>query len=51
MAILESALTVILKAVEWITTSSASTFAMNTLTAFLNLILKVAGNMGLKTDK
>lgn len=50
MGILESALTVVLKAVEWITTSSASTFAMNALTAFLNLILKVAGNIGLKSE-
>jgi hypothetical protein len=49
MAILENALNVILKAFAWMTTSSASTYAMDAVTAFMNLILKFAGNVG-KTE-
>lgn len=46
MAILESVLTVFQKAITWLTTSSASTYAYDALTSVLNLILKVAGNIG-----
>ena len=46
MAILENALNVILKAVAWVTTSNASQYAYDALTAFMNLILKIAGNLG-----
>ncbi len=46
MAIFENALNVILKAFAWITTSGASQYAYDALTAFMNLILKVAGNVG-----
>ena len=46
MAILENALNVILKAVAWITTSNASQYAYDALTAFMNLIIKLAGNLG-----
>ncbi|MBQ3150918.1 MAG: hypothetical protein IJB86_06700 [Clostridia bacterium] len=48
MAILESVLNVILKAIAWVTTSNASQYAYDALTAFANLILKAAGNIGLK---
>lgn len=46
MAILENALNVILKAFAWVTTSNASQYAYDALTAFMNLILKLAGNIG-----
>ena len=46
MTILENALNVILKAVAWVTTSSASQYAYDALTAFMNLVLKLAGNIG-----
>ncbi len=48
MTILENALNVILKAVAWLTTSSASQYAYDALTAFMNLVLKLAGNVGSK---
>ena len=48
MAIFENALNVILKAFAWITTSNASQYAYDALTAFMNLILKIAGNVGSK---
>ena len=46
MAILENALNVILKAVAWITTSNASQYAYDALTAFMNLILKLLKEAG-----
>lgn len=46
MAILESVLNVILKAIAWITTSNASQYAYDAFTALANLILKAAGNIG-----
>ena len=46
MGILESALQVILKAWAWLTTSNASTVAYEALTSVMNLILKLAGNIG-----
>ena len=45
MAILETALNAILKAFAWITTSSASTYAFDAVTAVMNLILKTVGNV------
>ncbi|MBQ7542254.1 MAG: hypothetical protein IJT44_08200 [Clostridia bacterium] len=48
MAIFESALEVILKAFAWITTSNASQYAYNAATALMNLLLKIAGNVGLE---
>ena len=48
MAIFESALDAILKAFAWFTTSSASQYAYNAVTALMNLLLKIAGNAGLK---
>ena len=46
MAILETALQVILKAFAWITTSNASQYAYDAVTAVMNLVLKLAGNIG-----
>lgn len=46
MAILENALQVILKAFAWVTTSNASQYAYDAITAVMNLILKLAGNIG-----
>ncbi len=46
MTILENALNVILKAFAWFTTSNASQYAYDALTAFMNLILKITGNIG-----
>ncbi len=46
MAIFENFLNVILKAFAWVTTSNASQYAYDALTAFMNLVLKVAGNVG-----
>lgn len=46
MAIFENFLNVILKAFAWITTSNASQYAYDALTALMNLILKIAGNIG-----
>lgn len=46
MAILETALNAILKAFAWITTSNASQYAYDAVTAVMNLILKIVGNVG-----
>lgn len=48
MAILEAVLTVILKAFAWVTTSGASQYAYDALTSVMNLILKLAANIGTK---
>ncbi|MBR6314931.1 MAG: hypothetical protein IKR49_09905 [Clostridia bacterium] len=50
MGILEAALTVILKAFAWVTTSGASKVAYEALTAVMNLILKIASSLGLKSE-
>ena len=47
MAIFQSFLEVILKAFAWITTSGASQVAYDAITAVMNFILKIAGNLGL----
>lgn len=46
MVILENVLNVILKSFQAIATAVASTGVSDAVTAFMNLILKIAGNLG-----
>ncbi len=51
MGILQQVLLVFQKAVEFVTTSLASTYAYDAMVSGLNLILKIAASLGLKDNK
>ena len=48
MGILQQVLLVFQKAIEFVTTASASQYAWDAIVSGLNLILKVAASLGLK---